>query len=43
MTVVEATEFFVNEGYQVRPIAEKEAKRGTFNERVLGGIRSPPV
>ena len=35
MTVAEATDFFVNEGYQVRPMAEKEAKRGTFNPTYL--------
>ncbi len=35
MTVVEATEFFVNEGYQVRPMAEKQAKRSTFNPQAV--------
>jgi len=35
MTVGEATEFFVKEGYQVRPVAEKEAKRGTSDPTYL--------
>src|SRR5438045_5821792 len=35
MTVAEATEFFVKEGYQVRPVAEKEAKRGTSDPTYL--------
>jgi uncharacterized protein (DUF885 family) len=35
MTVPEATEFFVKEGYQVRPVAEKEAKRGTSDPTYL--------
>jgi uncharacterized protein (DUF885 family) len=35
MTVDEATEFFVKEGYQVRPVAEKEAKRGTSDPTYL--------
>jgi uncharacterized protein (DUF885 family) len=35
MTVVEATEFFVHEGHQVRPVAEKEAKRGTSDPTYL--------
>jgi uncharacterized protein (DUF885 family) len=35
MTVAEATEFFVNEGHQVRPVAEKEAKRGTSDPTYL--------
>ena len=35
MTVEEATEFFVKEGYQVRPVAEKEAKRGTSDPTYL--------
>ena len=35
MTLAEATEFFVKEGYQVRPVAEKEAKRGTSDPTYL--------
>src|SRR2546423_8618684 len=35
MTVAEATELFVKEGYQVRPVAEKEAKRGTSDPTYL--------
>lgn len=35
MTVEQATEFFVKEGYQVRPVAEKEAKRGTSDPTYL--------
>jgi uncharacterized protein (DUF885 family) len=35
MTVPEATEFFVKEGFQVRPVAEKEAKRGTSDPTYL--------
>jgi hypothetical protein len=35
MTVDEATEFFVKEGYQVRPVAQKEAKRGTSDPTYL--------
>jgi len=35
MTVEEATDFFVKEGYQVRPVAEKEAKRGTSDPTYL--------
>jgi len=35
MSVEEATEFFVKEGYQVRPVAEKEAKRGTSDPTYL--------
>jgi len=35
MTVAEAADFFVNEGYQVRPVAEKEAKRGTSDPTYL--------
>jgi len=35
MTVGEATEFFVKEGHQVRPVAEKEAKRGTSDPTYL--------
>jgi uncharacterized protein (DUF885 family) len=35
MTVEQATEFFVKEGFQVRPIAEKEAKRGTSDPTYL--------
>jgi uncharacterized protein (DUF885 family) len=35
MTMDEATEFFVKEGYQVRPVAEKEAKRGTSDPTYL--------
>jgi uncharacterized protein (DUF885 family) len=35
MTLEEAVEFFVKEGYQVRPVAEKEAKRGTADPTYL--------
>jgi uncharacterized protein (DUF885 family) len=35
MTVDEAVGFFVKEGYQVRPVAEKEAKRGTSDPTYL--------
>jgi uncharacterized protein (DUF885 family) len=35
MTVEQATEFFVKEGFQVRPVAEKEAKRGTSDPTYL--------
>src|SRR2546423_12942282 len=35
MTVEQAMEFFVKEGYQVRPVAEKEAKRGTSDPTYL--------
>ena len=35
MTLEEATDFFVREGYQVRPVAEKEAKRGTSDPTYL--------
>jgi uncharacterized protein (DUF885 family) len=35
MTMQEAAEFFVKEGYQVRPVAEKEAKRGTSDPTYL--------
>jgi uncharacterized protein (DUF885 family) len=35
MTVDEAVEYFVKEGYQVRPVAEKEAKRGTSDPTYL--------
>ncbi len=35
MTMQEAIEFFVKEGYQVRPVAEKEAKRGTSDPTYL--------
>jgi uncharacterized protein (DUF885 family) len=35
MTMEEAIEFFVKEGYQVRPVAEKEAKRGTSDPTYL--------
>jgi uncharacterized protein (DUF885 family) len=35
MSLDEATEFFVKEGYQVRPVAEKEAKRGTSDPTYL--------
>ncbi|HEY9141097.1 MAG TPA: DUF885 domain-containing protein [Bryobacteraceae bacterium] len=35
MTVEQAEEFFVKEGYQVRPVAEKEAKRGTSDPTYL--------
>ncbi len=35
MTVEQAIDFFVKEGYQTRPIAEKEAKRGTSDPTYL--------
>jgi len=35
MTLDQATDFFVKEGYQTRPIAEKEAKRGTSDPTYL--------
>ncbi|HEV3333722.1 MAG TPA: DUF885 domain-containing protein [Bryobacteraceae bacterium] len=35
MTVDQAADFFVKEGYQTRPIAEKEAKRGTSDPTYL--------
>jgi uncharacterized protein (DUF885 family) len=35
MTMEEAVEFFVKEGYQVRPVAEKEARRGTSDPTYL--------
>jgi uncharacterized protein (DUF885 family) len=35
MTMDEAVEYFVKEGYQVRPVAEKEAKRGTSDPTYL--------
>jgi uncharacterized protein (DUF885 family) len=35
MTLQQATDFFVKEGYQVRPVAEKEAKRGTSDPTYL--------
>jgi uncharacterized protein (DUF885 family) len=35
MTVPEAEEFFVKEGHQVRPVAGKEAKRGTSDPTYL--------
>jgi uncharacterized protein (DUF885 family) len=35
MTMPEAVEFFVKEGRQVRPVAEKEAKRGTSDPTYL--------
>jgi uncharacterized protein (DUF885 family) len=35
MTLQQASEFFVKEGYQVRPVAEKEAKRGTSDPTYL--------
>jgi uncharacterized protein (DUF885 family) len=35
MTLAESTEFFAKEGYQPRPIAEKEAKRGTSDPTYL--------
>jgi hypothetical protein len=35
MTLDQAIEFFVKEGYQVRPVAEKEAKRGTSDPTYL--------
>jgi uncharacterized protein (DUF885 family) len=35
MTMEQATDFFVKEGFQVRPTAEKEAKRGTSDPTYL--------
>ena len=35
MTVEQALDFFVKEGYQVKPVAEKEAKRGTSDPTYL--------
>jgi len=35
MTPEQAVDFFVKEGYQVRPVAEKEAKRGTSDPTYL--------
>jgi uncharacterized protein (DUF885 family) len=35
MTFEQAVEFFVKEGYQTRPMAEKEAKRGTSDPTYL--------
>jgi uncharacterized protein (DUF885 family) len=35
MTLDEAIDFFVKEGYQTRPMAEKEAKRGTSDPTYL--------
>ncbi len=35
MTIEQARDFFVSEGYQVRPVAEKEAKRGTSDPTYL--------
>jgi uncharacterized protein (DUF885 family) len=35
MTLEQAVEFFVKEGFQTRPIAEKEAKRGTSDPTYL--------
>jgi uncharacterized protein (DUF885 family) len=35
MTMEQATDFFVQEGHQVRPTAEKEAKRGTSDPTYL--------
>ena len=35
MTMEQAIDFFVNEGHQVRPTAEKEAKRGTSDPTYL--------
>jgi uncharacterized protein (DUF885 family) len=35
MTLDQAVEFFVKEGYQVRPVAEKEARRGTSDPTYL--------
>ena len=35
MTMAQATELFVKEGYQPRPIAEKETKRGTSDPTYL--------
>ena len=47
MTMEQAVEFFVKEGYQVRPVAEKEAKRGTSDPTylvyTLGKLRDPEV
>jgi uncharacterized protein (DUF885 family) len=35
MTFEQALDFFVKEGYQTRPMAEKEAKRGTSDPTYL--------
>jgi uncharacterized protein (DUF885 family) len=35
MTQAEAADYFVKEGYQTRPVAEKEAKRGTSDPTYL--------
>jgi uncharacterized protein (DUF885 family) len=35
MTIEQAQEFFVKEGYQVPPVAEEEAKRGTSDPTYL--------
>lgn len=35
MTIEQAIDFFVKEGFQVRPVAEKEAKRGTSDPTYL--------
>jgi uncharacterized protein (DUF885 family) len=35
MTIQQAEDFFVKEGYQVRPVAQKEAKRGTSDPTYL--------
>ena len=35
MTLEQAEDFFVNEGYQSRPIAEVETKRGTADPTYL--------
>jgi uncharacterized protein (DUF885 family) len=35
MTLEQAVEFFVKEGYQVRPVAEKETRRGTSDPTYL--------
>jgi uncharacterized protein (DUF885 family) len=35
MTFDQAVDFFMKEGYQTRPIAEKEAKRGTSDPTYL--------
>ncbi len=35
MTMEQAVDFFVKEGYQVKPVAEKEAKRGTSDPTYL--------
>ena len=35
LTLDQATDLFVREGYQVRPVAEKEAKRGTSDPTYL--------